>query len=330
MKGLSWRKWCNTIAIVLFVIPICMEKSVIALPAPLLTSIPISPLSWDELESLGRQITVRIGGSESIGSGILVAKQANIYTVLTNNHVLRSGTYQVQTSDGRWQTATKLKSTVNQAQDSAFLQFTSNQQYPIAKLGNSQTLKTGDSIYVMGFPFDSQDADTSGWKSTKGRVLMRSEIALEDGYQLAYTNATVKGMSGGSVLNSSGEVVALHGQGPSIIDITVKDEQGREFCSGMQQFIGNYSWGIPIDRILATDNKTSNNILRTNSLLEKVDFQSFDRISSFEDLILNVEVTAAKACEKPSLASESKVVTPWLVFGPGRPVIRAITGIRSR
>lgn len=77
----------------------------------------------------------------------------------------------------------------------------------------------------------------SGWKSTKGRVLMRSEIALEDGYQLAYTNATVKGMSSGSVLNSLGEVVALHGQGPSIIDITVKDEQGREFCSGIQQFI---------------------------------------------------------------------------------------------
>jgi S1-C subfamily serine protease len=329
VKGLSWLKWCSAIAIVVFAIPICIEKSVIALPAPLLTPAPISPLSWDELESLGRQITVKIGGSESIGSGILVAKQGNIYTVLTNNHVLRSGTYQVQTSDRKWQTGTKLQSTVNKAQDSALLQFTSNEQYPVAKLGNSQTLKTGDSIYVMGFPFDSQDADKSGWKSTKGRVLMRSEIALEDGYQLAYTNATVKGMSGGPVLNSSGEVIALHGQGPSIIDVTVRDEQGREFCGGMQQFIGNYSWGIPIDRIFPTTNKASD-ILKKNSLLEKVDFQSFDRISSFEDLILNAEVTAAKTCEKPSLASESKAITPWLVFGLGNQVIRSVAGIRSR
>ena len=57
-------------------------------------------------------------------------------------------------------------------------------------------------------------------------------------------------------------------------------------------------------------------MLKTICLLEQVNFQSFDRISSFEDLILNAEVIAAKACEKPSLTSESKVVTPWLVFGP--------------
>lgn len=327
MKGLYWLKGWKSIVVIVLTIPICLGQTAIAFPAPILTPTPI--LSWDELQTLARQITVKVRGVETSGSGILVNKRGNTYTVLTNDHVLRSGSYQVQTSDGQWKTANQIAPPIGKSQDSAFLQFTSSQPYPIAKFGNTQNLKTGNPIYVMGFPFDSRDADTSGWRSTKGAVLMRSETALEDGYQLAYTNDTVKGMSGGPVLNSLGEVVALHGQGPAIIDVTVKDEQGREFCSGMQQFISNYSWGIPIERILPTVNNTSVDSLRTSSLLEQVDFQSFDRISSFNELVLSAEVTSAKACENLVLKSEPKDVKPWFVFGANNKIISSFTGGRS-
>ena len=53
-----------------------------------------------------------------------------------------------------------------------------------------------------------------------GDVIATSTEPLPGGYQILYTNPTLPGMSGGSVLNSSGQLVGIHGRGETDIKAT--------------------------------------------------------------------------------------------------------------
>lgn len=162
------------------------------------------------LDQLAKSITVKVFSGNNWGSGILLQKQGMIYTVVTNRHVLSllKPPYQIQTSDGRihpaYLPATALQFDGN---DLALLQFRSvNQTYTVATLKTSDTLSEGDKVFAAGFPFDKP-----GFVLTKGRVSLLSHQALEQGYQIGYTNNIQKGMSGGPLLNFQGEVVGING-----------------------------------------------------------------------------------------------------------------------
>ena len=54
-----------------------------------------------EVDSIAEKITVRIDGANN-GSGVIIKRQDNSYTVVTNWHVLQlKGSYTVKTFDGR-------------------------------------------------------------------------------------------------------------------------------------------------------------------------------------------------------------------------------------
>jgi Trypsin-like peptidase domain len=288
---------------------------------------PRSPFFPNPIEALARKITVKIGGTESIGSGILIAKEGSTYTVLTNQHVLRSGQIQVQTPDGEWVNAVEVKLPQGQQQDSALLQFNSQRNYTIANLNPNPSLKPGSPIYAAGFPFDSSEADSSGWKFTTGQMILQSEIPLEDGYQIAYSNATLQGMSGGAILDQRGEVVALHGQGPALLDIVYKDEKGKAFCDGMQKIMSRYSWGIPIGRVLKrvmpTQNTPSQPIHSASNqdpLKSTLDLEIYSDLdlsnlsTDFDRLMLNEEIRSAKNCTTPFKEPSPKPIEPWIIF----------------
>tara|TARA_Y100001968_G_C19425454_1_gene754085 strand:- start:1493 stop:1990 length:498 start_codon:yes stop_codon:yes gene_type:complete len=46
----------------------------------------------------------------------------------------------------------------------------------------------------------------------KGDVIANAKVEIKDGYQLLYSNPTLLGMSGGSVINFNGELVGIHGR----------------------------------------------------------------------------------------------------------------------
>jgi tetratricopeptide (TPR) repeat protein len=171
---------------------------------------------------VAKAISVQIEtvGAKNSGSGTMIQKQGDVYTVLTAAHVLRKGkSFQLTTPDGKIHRS--IDNSTRQAPnnlDLATVQFRSNQSYLVAKLGNSQALTAGMEIYVAGFPAATATISEGVLNFTKGEITANASKANKLGYSIIYNNATLPGMSGGPVLNDRGEVVAIHGQGDRSVD----------------------------------------------------------------------------------------------------------------
>ncbi len=98
------------------------------------TEIPaIAQLPKPELETIAKAITVRVYVGEYRGSGILMKRDNNIYTVITNAHVAERGdTYSIETADGVKHSATLLsKDGSETGNDLALLEFEASNNYQL-------------------------------------------------------------------------------------------------------------------------------------------------------------------------------------------------------
>ncbi|MEK0195557.1 tetratricopeptide repeat-containing serine protease family protein, partial [Microcoleus anatoxicus] len=170
-------------------------------------------ISADEVGKIAKSITVLID-SKNPGSGIIIKRNGNTYTVLTARHVFKDAQakYEIVTPDNKryllnYSSVKKLPNI-----DLAVVEFTSTQTYSVAKIGNSDLATEGKAAYVAGFPKTSAAINTSIYNFTDGRITANASRPLEDGYALVYSNNTLPGMSGGPVLNENGEVVGIHGR----------------------------------------------------------------------------------------------------------------------
>ena len=93
--------------------------------------------------------------------------------------------------------------------DMAVLTFSSGGAYEVAEVGDIKKVKYDDPIYVAGFPTNNSQT----LRYEPGVVVANAEVGIDQGYQLAYDNETLPGMSGGVLLNSHGELVGIHGRG---------------------------------------------------------------------------------------------------------------------
>lgn len=155
----------------------------------------------EEVSEIANLVTVRILSNSVSGTGVILQRQNQTYTVLTNNHVVadnKNKTYQVLTADGRTHIAKWLRSSQFGKVDLALVQFSTSQTYRVAEIGNSNQLSVGDGVYAAGFPnwhwINSESIEkTRNWglkafKLTSGKVGMLPAQSLESGYQLGYTN----------------------------------------------------------------------------------------------------------------------------------------------
>jgi tetratricopeptide (TPR) repeat protein len=135
--------------------------------------------------------------------------------VLTAAHVVNNkANYTITTPDDRkYQIISSSIRPAPGSIDLAVVKFKSTTNYPTAKLGNSNVLASGMDLYVGGFPGTSRAITESIFVFREGKVSANSNKVLENGYSLVYSNDTLPGMSGGAVLNSEGELVAIHGRG---------------------------------------------------------------------------------------------------------------------
>ncbi len=205
-----------------------------------------------EVKSIARGVTVeiRLQQDESVGSGIIIAHQGDLYTIATNRHVIcGSGsrkkvpageTYELGLADGQKYrvTATSVK-LIGTDLDLAIVQFRSNRKYPVVQLGTANTLKANDVVYAAGFPLAQP-----GFSFNQGKVIAVVDRRITDdrgGYSIVYNAVTLPGMSGGGVFDRNGQLVAIHGQGERARENTQLDNKSYQVGSKI-----GVNRGIPI------------------------------------------------------------------------------------
>ncbi|WP_354636114.1 tetratricopeptide repeat protein [Planktothricoides raciborskii] len=216
----------------------------------------------EQLQQIARSIAVKVLSGDNRGSGTLISRQGDgqnqVYTVLTNSHVVTPGQpYRIETPDGQVYPA-ELKGgelVENFAgKDAALLEFRSSNDYPVAtQTGNSPTV--GDKVLAAGFPYDGD-----GLVFAPGTVELLSDPALQGGYQVGYSSEIQQGMSGGPVLNSQGELVAINGMAAfPILQQAYTYMDGSRPDDGLRQQMNRLSWGVPVAMLVPPNSNTGQN-----------------------------------------------------------------------
>lgn len=140
--------------------------------------------------------------SGGAGSGVIIDKSG---VVLTNNHVVNGAdVITVRLADGREFKGTDVKT--DPQTDLAIVRIEGAGNLPVAKLGNSDEMETGDWVIAVGNPFGLEQTVSAGIISGKGRQIGAAARA-----QFLQTDAAINpGNSGGPLVNLEGEVIGIN------------------------------------------------------------------------------------------------------------------------
>ncbi|MEB3339731.1 tetratricopeptide repeat-containing serine protease family protein [Okeania sp.] len=170
-----------------------------------------------EVAEIAAPITVQINSNLGDGSGIIIAKNDHIYTVLTVNHVVQDSTikYTVRTNQEKDYPVIDIVNlqTTDEEPDLAIVKFKSPDPYPVATLGNSEQSVIGSQIYVFGYPATGGLFGTDRAPELSPGLVTSRPKTRPAGYTLRYQAVTWSGMSGGPVFDADGRVIGIHGQG---------------------------------------------------------------------------------------------------------------------
>ena len=241
----------------------------------------LSPTEEQKLSELARSITVKIVTDSNGGSGVLIKKEGNIYTVLTNNHVIQDDTpSEIITPDGKTHQAKVLDIDFAE-KDLALLEFESTENYQIASLNNLANIDTGNKVFSAGFPFRDSDTYNRDFSLKQGRVSLVLPQPFRGGYQVGYLNEIEKGMSGGPVLNSAGEVIAINGiHSHPLWGNPYIYEDDTSPSDILRKRLERSSWGVPVETLAEYADdvipelsvaQSQNNDISTTELADKID-----------------------------------------------------------
>ena len=143
--------------------------------------------------------------NQGLGSGVIVRKQGDTYYILTNEHVVgNADEINVVLHDESEYTATLVGN--DPRKDLALVEFSTDDDIPVAELGDSDDIYVGDWVLAVGSPFGFVSSVTAGIVSAKGRSGPQNNIS-----DFIQTDAAInRGNSGGALVNIEGEVVGIN------------------------------------------------------------------------------------------------------------------------
>lgn len=144
--------------------------------------------------------------SEGLGSGVLIGKNSNY--VLTAAHVVANASkIQVVFKDGTKVAAKNRR--LDRTSDVALIELARPVTHlPVAKIGDSEKVRIGDPIFIIGSPLGLAHSVSKGIISGKHTEL--NETSPEPAMEFFQTDAAInKGNSGGPMYNMQGEVVGI-------------------------------------------------------------------------------------------------------------------------
>jgi serine protease Do len=144
-----------------------------------------------------------------LGSGVIVQRSGNTVYVLTNNHVVGEADEIVVTlHDKRRFTATLVGK--DPRKDLALVEFDTDEEIPVAIIGNSDMVQVGDLVFAVGNPLGFESSITSGIISAVGRKPVAG-TAIAGFTDYIQTDAAInRGNSGGPLVNIRGEVIGIN------------------------------------------------------------------------------------------------------------------------
>jgi serine protease Do len=287
-----------------YLIPICLIVMTLpSVPGRVDAAYEARAILAREVGAIAKKTVVRIESVEGgFGSGVIIGRvergNKNIYTVLTAAHVVKSGgtRYKIITPIPLNNLSQKRRLTIDidttrnvkiiPNVDLAEISFESSYTFAIGTIGNSEYIDEGSPVYVAGFPRPGRAIKRIAMQFTGGMVSSRLDESdspqgtLRDrnpqdqnnGYDLAYTNITRAGMSGGPVFDAAGRIVAIHGQGDRN-----NQASGESSDNGMENDEKTgFNLGIPIQILLKFQSQASNLV---GARIDKspVNYQLIDR-----------------------------------------------------
>ncbi|HIK06564.1 MAG TPA: tetratricopeptide repeat protein [Trichormus sp. M33_DOE_039] len=289
-------------------------------------NVPTTQLTgWlEELEQKAKQISVRIdsiridSNSNANGSGIIIAKDGDTYTVLTAAHVVcerqdytqpcGNFKYQILAPDGKQYPVEKSTIKTEEGVDLGIVKFTApNQNYQVATLANYNPNNL-DYMFTAGYP---RLGNSSPWRLTMGQTFEKEQGLLQSrqsdfqtdssgklqtasssngGYELVYTSITYGGMSGGAVLDSQGRVIGIHGraEGEQVFD----EKTGDRGSSGGKVQLG-YSLGIPVDTFLGLAKRFGVQALHVET--NPASPLNIQQVKSIQEAVLSIDISQGNA-----------------------------------
>ena len=225
--------------------------------------VPVFAKTPQEIAKLAESVTVQINGKTSGGTGFIIAKQGNTYTVLTANHVVAdtNSTYIIRSSTGKNYQITRsvlLKKGQN-APDLAVVIFQSTESYPVVTLGDSEQATVATEIFVFGYPGVPASRNYQkerNFEFSPGFVTSRISNHPQ-GYNLRYNAVTKGGMSGGPVFDREGRVVGIHGEGD--LDYDSVADTDKKVITGSAITKTGFNSAIPINTFIAKLSETGLN-----------------------------------------------------------------------
>src|SRR6202167_5993548 len=182
----------------------------------------------------------------SAGTGIVLTSNGEI---LTNNHVIDGATAIKVTDIGNGKTYTAAVVGYDATQDVAVIQLQNASGLTIASLGNSSSVQTGDTVVALG---NAEGKGGTPSVATGTVTALNQSITASD--ELSGVNEQLTGLiednadipprdSGGSLVNSYGEVIGMDTAAPSGYQFQSPSGQG---SAGAEQ-----AYAIPINEALS-------------------------------------------------------------------------------